>query len=427
MVATLDRRKAYELAKAQERAMRERGEISGIEDVGRSALTGVGEGVAGAIGLPMDAINMAAHGSDWVGRKTGLIEDTPEHRAWLEGSLQSVDDWLPTSDEALAVMNAQTKGYGLDSQGLFEHQPRTTAGKYARTMGELAPSVLSGPAGAGRKAVMWLSSSLASEGAGQLAEGTGYEDWARLGGAIVGGGRPRIKFPGKSLSTAERKVAMDQADRMVEEVGEKNLPRFADAVRKRNAAAGAHDRSAMMDEVRASEKPAREAFADLARDKSKMERFSPGQQEAVRRAGGSGGSERAARWVEAHTPPPLPLREEIDELVANVKRRAAKGAAIGEAVDFLSGGTLDSTLKPLTGLSPAWLGGVVGAWAGTGPTLSRVGNRVAGTAAQAISDRNIRSAEKYIRTGMKPGANKDEMTRLIARTLLQNQGILAGQ
>lgn len=102
---------------------------------------------------------MAAHGGDWVGRKTGLIEDTPEHRAWLEGSLQSVDDWLPTSDEALAVMNAQTKGYGLGSQGLFEHHPRTTAGRYARTMGELAPSMLSGPAGVGRKAVMWLGSS----------------------------------------------------------------------------------------------------------------------------------------------------------------------------------------------------------------------------------------------------------------------------
>lgn len=99
--------------------MREKGEIDILEDVGRSGLTGLGEGVAGVVGLPMDMLNMAARGGDWVGRKAGVIEDTTEHRAWLDNSLKSVDDWLPTSEEALRTMNDYTGGLGLDSEGLF--------------------------------------------------------------------------------------------------------------------------------------------------------------------------------------------------------------------------------------------------------------------------------------------------------------------
>lgn len=216
MASAPDRRKARELAQARERAVREKGEIDIAEDVARSSLTGLGEGVAGVAGMPMDMFNLATRGGDWLGRKAGMIDDTHEHRAWLDDSLKSINDksWLPTSEEALQTMNDYTSGLGLTSEGLFEHKPRTTVGKYARTMGELAPSLLTGPAGAARKGAMWLGSSLASETAGQLAEGTGYEDLARLGGAIAGGGRPRFHRPGPRTPrpTAEWRTLGDEAD-----------------------------------------------------------------------------------------------------------------------------------------------------------------------------------------------------------------------
>jgi hypothetical protein len=415
MVTTLDRRKAYEIAQAKERAMREKGEISGIEDVGRSGLTGLGEGAAGVIGLPMDMVNLAARGGDWVGRNTGLIEDTPEHRAWLEKSLQSVDNWLPTSDEALVAMNEYTKGYGLDSQGLFEHQPRTTMGKFARTAGELAPGLLTGPAGAGRKAVMWLGNSLASEGAGQFAEGTGYEDWARLGGAVIGGGVPKIKLRGKPLSTAERKAASDQANLMVEEAGERNLPEYVDSLRAADSARNAYDKAALLDEMKVSGRPVRDAYADLAKDKARMKLFPPGEQEAIRRAGGSDKGERAARWVKAHTPPPLSYSGELDTLLGNVRESAAHLEKYGELAQEL---LLVPAKRPAR-----WAGAVIGA----SKSLPQASNVVANAAAQAISGRNIRNAEKYILSGVRPGANRDEISRRIARAVLQNQGIAVGQ
>jgi hypothetical protein len=417
------------MAQAKERAMREKGEISGLEDVGRSGLTGLGEGAAGVIGLPMDMVNLVARGGDWVGRNTGLIEDTPEHRAWLEKSLQSVDDWLPTSDEALTAMNEYTKGYGLGSQGLFEHQPRTTMGKFARTAGELAPSLLTGPAGAGRKAVMWLGSSLASEGAGQLAEGTGYEDWARLGGAVIGGGVPKVKLRGKPLSTAEKKAAADQAGLMVEEAGERNLPEYVDSLRAADSTRNAYDKAVLLDEMKASGRSARDAYADLAQDKGRMKLFSPGEQEAIRRAGGSDRSERAARWVKTHMLPPLPVRKEIKELIRNVGAGNMAGREAGQAIDGLTGGLVGNlTEKYLQNrISAEELGVLAGSWIGTGPTLSRITNRVAGKTAEAVSDRNTRNAEKYILSGVKPGANRNEISRMIARAVLQNQGIAVGQ
>jgi hypothetical protein len=120
MVAGLDRRKAYELAQAREREMRKKGEIDALEDVARSGLTGVGEGVAGVVGLPMAAIDMVTRGGDWLGRKARIIADTPEHRAWLDGQLRAVDDYLPTSEETLHAMNDYTKGLGLNSERTSE-------------------------------------------------------------------------------------------------------------------------------------------------------------------------------------------------------------------------------------------------------------------------------------------------------------------
>jgi len=153
-------------------------------------------------------------------------------------------------------------------------------------------------------------------------------------------------------------------------------------------------------------------WMDLARA-AKL--FPPGEQEAIRRAGGSDRSERAARWVKAHTPPPLSYSEELDTLLGNVRESAAHLEKYGELAQELF---LVPAKRPAR-----WAGAVIGA----SKSLPQASNVVANAAAQAISGRNIRNAEKYILSGGKPGANRDEISRRIVRAVLQNQGIAVGQ
>src|SRR5262245_31047638 len=91
-----------------------------LEDLARSGLSGLGQGVAGVIGMPADIANMAVRGGDWLGRKSGLVDDTPEHQEWLEDRLRQANANVPTSDKVLAAMNTLTRGFGPESDGLFE-------------------------------------------------------------------------------------------------------------------------------------------------------------------------------------------------------------------------------------------------------------------------------------------------------------------
>jgi hypothetical protein len=67
------------------------------------------------------------------------------------------------------------------------YTPRGTAGEFAETIGEFVPSAVMGPGGAVRKAAMAVVPGVASEAAGQAAEGTPYETAARIAGGLVGG------------------------------------------------------------------------------------------------------------------------------------------------------------------------------------------------------------------------------------------------
>lgn len=72
-----------------------------------------------------------------------------------------------------------------------DRQPRSTLGEYSQTFGEFAPAALAGPGGVIRKTAMAVIPAASSETAGQIARATGheeYEPWARLGGAVLGGG-----------------------------------------------------------------------------------------------------------------------------------------------------------------------------------------------------------------------------------------------
>ncbi len=71
------------------------------------------------------------------------------------------------------------------------YQPQTTAGEYARTVGEFVPGAAT-PGGLMRKAANVVLPGLASEGAGQLAKGSEYEPVARIAGGIAGAMAPNL-------------------------------------------------------------------------------------------------------------------------------------------------------------------------------------------------------------------------------------------
>lgn len=67
------------------------------------------------------------------------------------------------------------------------HEPKTTAGEYARTISSFAPAALA-PGSAAMRAARVAVPGATSETAGQLTKGSPYETPARIAGALLGGG-----------------------------------------------------------------------------------------------------------------------------------------------------------------------------------------------------------------------------------------------
>src|SRR5262245_4711093 len=139
---------------------------------------GLQEGVAGLASLPRTALSLGSQGiqgaANWVSRKLGLPEDT---RDLSKGGLV---DALPTYESALATIQ--------DPKGMFggkPYTPQNTAEEYFRTAGQFLPNVAFGGGGLVRGVV---APALASETAGQLTKGYGAEPYARMAGAVLGGG-----------------------------------------------------------------------------------------------------------------------------------------------------------------------------------------------------------------------------------------------
>lgn len=168
-----------------------------IEDVARSAATGVQRGVTGTVGLTGDIGDMLTGIEDWamqMGRRLFRPDMSDEE---FEAHRQRV-----RSDPAYGLMRRFGPGgnpiFGRDpssedlnraieqAQGRPQYEPQTTAGEYARTIGEMAPNALF-PGGWGARAARVVVPGAASEAAGQATEGTPIEPLARVAGAVGGG------------------------------------------------------------------------------------------------------------------------------------------------------------------------------------------------------------------------------------------------
>lgn len=95
------------------------------------------------------------------------------------------------SPEAAFVTSGQLEK-GMQDAGMRLHEPQTTAGKYARTIGEFTPGALFGGGIVQRAVGNVVAPAVASEAAGQATEGTSLEPWARVAGGIAGGFAPGL-------------------------------------------------------------------------------------------------------------------------------------------------------------------------------------------------------------------------------------------
>lgn len=97
------------------------------------------------------------------------------------------------------------------------YKPQTTAEKYVGTIGEFAPAAIGGGASLGARAAQVVAPAVASETAGQMAEGTGYEPLARVAGAIAGTRLPNLGA--RAITPAPADAARQSAIKTLEQEG----------------------------------------------------------------------------------------------------------------------------------------------------------------------------------------------------------------
>lgn len=145
-------------------------EISQTEDVAKSLGSGFVRGGIGLLELPELLGRAAARGVQEVGQFAGL-----------------------TDSQDIPVLNTTTGRLLRDATTLDDYEAKTTAGKYAGTIGEFLPAA-AGPGGLlatlGRAGVLGTAGAL-SEAGGQALEGTQLELPARLLPALVAPGAIR--------------------------------------------------------------------------------------------------------------------------------------------------------------------------------------------------------------------------------------------
>ena len=174
------------------------------EDVARSFAGGVQRGVAALPGLPGSLEALGRRGINTAARTV------------LGHELVSPEPVLPTSEDVIAqaertptgmagmppVVAALIRRAGGTAPEVSPqpfHDPQTTAGRYAETVGEFAPLGLTMPTGATTRAADIAARTvgntalpaLASEAAGQATEGTPYEVPSRVAAALLAPYAPR--------------------------------------------------------------------------------------------------------------------------------------------------------------------------------------------------------------------------------------------
>lgn len=163
------------------------------DDVARSATTGLYRAGVGFGGQQGDVRELVEAGARWGAERGGATPQAAENFVGTVSNLVTAafpalrgpgGVNAPTSqeiDETIAPSLPESV------RGWTQHEPRTTAGEYARTVGEFAPALAS-PGRTTERVARTVVPAVVSETAGQVTEGTALEPWARLAGALGSSG-----------------------------------------------------------------------------------------------------------------------------------------------------------------------------------------------------------------------------------------------
>ena len=140
-------------------------------------------------GLAKSAGSGLVRGAVGLGTLPGNVEGLL--RAGVNAGAGLVGSGPVMSPETLAINYNDFMGRLENKFGPL-YKPESTAEKYVSTIAEFAPGAIGGGTSLGAKAAQVLAPAVASETAGQMAEGTGYEPLARVAGAIAGTRLPNV-------------------------------------------------------------------------------------------------------------------------------------------------------------------------------------------------------------------------------------------
>lgn len=167
-------------------------EPSVAEDVVKSGAAGVARGAADLAATPSTLGDAVYSGMLWLTDKvfgTNLSEDAQRYYSQRNKNINNAIGVPIFPEDGGSVLGSENLRRGMSylTGGGSEYQPKTTAGEYARTVGEFAPSAVVAPGSLVHKGVQSVVPALASETAGQLTEGSDLEPYARVVGVLAGG------------------------------------------------------------------------------------------------------------------------------------------------------------------------------------------------------------------------------------------------
>lgn len=158
-----------------------------VADVAKSAGSGLVRGATGIAGIVGDAAGWLGSGAD---AAANVVAPWAARGAnYLLGTNLETSPAAPRPNPVANAIGSASLNRGIDNATgapVTSYEPQTTAGRYAKTAGEFVPGALLGPGGAVRNAMLYgVAPGLASEAAGQAAQGTALEPVARVAGALT--------------------------------------------------------------------------------------------------------------------------------------------------------------------------------------------------------------------------------------------------
>lgn len=183
-------------------AKQQQAPVSTPEDVARSAGSGLRSGTEMLLGMPGDVNQMTQSVAGRVARALFGEQGAKTAASWVPKGLRS---------EGITTPDIQASSEKLIGPA---YQPQTRPGRYTKSIAEQAPTAVVGPGGRLAKIAQALFAGAGAEGAGELAEGSGYEPLARAAGGLAGGlagGRVPSPAPtGRELARQANVATLDR-------------------------------------------------------------------------------------------------------------------------------------------------------------------------------------------------------------------------